>query len=110
MIHLVLNDLRSPAGVGLDAGLQFQVLVLDFDGFIAFARTRSAEKGDDTLLDPDHIRRHADTAFLVRHQRIKQVMCDLQIFFCCDFRLPCKEDGVVHQFFYHFLTYILLNY
>ena len=48
-------------------------------------------------------------AFLVRHQRIKQILCDLQIFFCCDIRLPCKEYRIVHQFFYHFLTYILLN-
>ena len=68
------------------------------------------KKRNNTLTHTDHIRRHADTAFSVRHQRVKQVLCDLQIFFCCDLRLPCKEDRIVHQFFYHFLTYILLNY
>ena len=51
----------------------------------------------DTLMaHTDHIRRHADTAFLVCHQRIKQVLCDLQIFFRCDLRLPCKEYRIVH--------------
>ena len=59
------------------------------------------KKGDDALTYADHICRHADTAFSVRHQRIKQVLGDLQIFFCCDLRLPCKEDGIVHQFFNH---------
>ena len=59
------------------------------------------EKGDDALAHADHIRRHADAAFLVRHQRIKQVLCDLQIFFCCDIRLPCKEDRIVHKFLNH---------
>jgi hypothetical protein len=32
----------------------------------------------------------------VRHQRIKQVLCDLQILFCSDLRLPCKEYRIVH--------------
>ena len=39
------------------------------------------EESDDPLTSADHIRRHADTAFSVRHQRIKQVLRDLQIFF-----------------------------
>ena len=42
------------------------------------------KKGDNALANAYHIRRHADTAFSVRHQRIKQVLCDLQVFFCCD--------------------------
>ena len=54
------------------------------------------EKRDNALAHTNHIRRHADTAFSMRHQRIKQVLRDLQIFFCCDLRLPCEEDGVVH--------------
>ena len=29
------------------------------------------EKRDDALANTDHIRRHADTAFSVRHQRVK---------------------------------------
>ena len=32
------------------------------------------EKGNDTLAHADHIRSHTDTAFSVRHQRIKQVL------------------------------------
>jgi len=44
------------------------------------------EKGDDALAYADHIRRHADTAFSVRYQRVKQVLRDLQIFFCRDLR------------------------
>ena len=62
------------------------------------------EKSDNTLAHTDHIRRHADTAFPVRHQCIKQVLCDLQIFFCCDLRLSCKEYRIVHQFFNHIFT------
>ena len=68
------------------------------------------QKQHSVVFDLLHIRRHADAAFPVCHQRIKQVLCDLQIFFCCDLRLSCKEYRIVHQFFYHFLTYILLNY
>ena len=105
MIHFMLNDLRRPAGVGLYAGLQFRGLILDLDGFIAFARTRTAEKGqtaflgvihtiffddlgiehhrvcwssstliekgNNALLNANHICRHADTSFFVRHQRIQ---------------------------------------
>ena len=130
MIHLMLNDLRRPAGEGFRACLHFQGLILHLDGLITLALTWTAEKrqtsflgvvravllddlgiehhrirrnssaliekGDDALAHTNHIRRHADTAFSVRHQRIKQVLCDLQIFFRCDLRLPCEEDGVVH--------------
>ena len=110
MIHLMLNDLRCPAGVGLDAGLQFQSLIFNLDGFISFTRARVAkerqaaflgivhtvffdnlgvehhricrssstlvEERYDTLANTDHIRRHTDTAFPVRHQRIKQILCN----------------------------------
>ena len=54
------------------------------------------KKGDDALTRAYHISCHANTAFLVRHQRIKQVLRDLQIFFRCGLRLPCEEDGIVH--------------
>ena len=49
MICFMLNNLRRPAGIGLDAGLQFQGLILDLDGFIAFARARTAEKRKASL-------------------------------------------------------------
>ena len=54
------------------------------------------EKGDNALAHANHIRRHTDTALSVRHQRIKQVLRDLQILFRCDLRLPREEDGIVH--------------
>ena len=44
MIDFVLNDLSRPACVGLDASLQLQVLILNLNGFIAFARAWAAEK------------------------------------------------------------------
>ena len=42
------------------------------------------KKGDNAFAHTDHIRCHANTTFSVCHQRIKQILCDLQIFFCCD--------------------------
>lgn len=54
------------------------------------------KKRDDAFFRANHIRRHTDTAFSVRHQRVNQVLCDLQIFFCGDLRLPCKEYRIVH--------------
>ena len=130
MIHLMLNDLRCPAGKVFRARLHLQGLILHLDGLISLAFTGAAEKrqtaflgvvravflddlgiehdrilgdsstfvekGDDALAYTDHICRHANTAFLVRHQRIKQVLRDLQIFFRCGLRLPCEEDGIVH--------------
>ena len=130
MIHLMLNDLRRPAGEVFRARLHVQGLILHLDGLVAHALTGAAEKrqtaflgvvravllddlgiehhgigwssaaliekGDDALAHADHIRRHAYTAFSVRHQCIKQVLCNLQIFFCCDLRLPCEEYWIVH--------------
>ena len=59
------------------------------------------EKGDDALALSNHICRHADTAFFVRHQRVKQVLCDLQIFFRCYLRLSCKKYRIMQKFFNH---------
>ena len=50
MIHLMLNDLRRPAGEVLDARLHFQGLILHLDGLIAFTLTRAAEKRQTTFL------------------------------------------------------------
>ena len=63
------------------------------------------EKSNDAFAHTNHIRRHAYTAFPVRHQRVKQVLCDLQIFFRCDLRLPCQKYRIVHKFFNHFLSF-----
>ena len=59
------------------------------------------KKCNNAFFHADHVRRHADTGFLVRHQRIKQVLRDLQIVFCCNFRFPRKKNRVVHEFFNH---------
>ena len=50
MIHLVLDDLRCPAGEGLDAGLQFQGLIFYLYGFIAFAWTRTTKERQTAFL------------------------------------------------------------
>ena len=136
MIHLMLDDLRRPAGEVFCARLHLQGLILHLDGFIALTLTGAAEKRqaaflgviravlldnlgiqhhgvcrsssaliekrDDALAHTNHIRRHADAAVLVRHQRIKQVLCDLQIFFRCDLRLPCRTlQGEKIDLYYH---------
>lgn len=49
MIHLILDNLRFPSGVGLDAGLQFQGLILYLDGSITFTKSRAAEKRQTTF-------------------------------------------------------------
>ena len=50
MVNLVLDDLRSPAGKGLDTGLEFLILPLDFDGLIAFTGTGVSQKRKTALL------------------------------------------------------------
>ena len=50
MINFVLDDLCRVVGVGLNASLQFQGLVLNLDGFITFTRCRAAEKRQTALL------------------------------------------------------------
>jgi hypothetical protein len=45
MVDLVLDDLSCPAGEGFDAGLEFLILPLDFDGFVAFTGTGVTQKG-----------------------------------------------------------------
>ena len=94
MVDLVLDDLRRPAGEGLEACLEFFVLPLDFDGLEALCLARAGEgqaallgvvgaglfdddgvehdhvlavavESDDALVDTDHVRRHADAAVLV---------------------------------------------
>ena len=76
-------------------------ILLDNFGIEHYGICRSSsalvEKGNDALANTNHIRCHANTAFLVRHQRIKQILGDLQIFFGCDLRLPCKEYRVEQQ-------------
>ncbi len=44
MIHLVLNDLRRPAGVGFHSCLHLGSLILHLDGFITLALAGISEK------------------------------------------------------------------
>ena len=135
MIHLVLDDLRCPAGVGFDARLHLGGLILHLDCLISLTLTGASEKrqatflgvvcavlfddlgiehhsvcrsssalvekSDNALTNTYHISCHTNTAFSVRDKSIEQVLCNLQIFFCCDLRRPCKEYRIMHKFFYH---------
>ena len=103
------TEKRQAALFGIVRAVLLDNLGIEHHG-IRGSSSALVEKGDDALAHANHIRRHTNTAFPVRHQRFKQVLRDLQILFCCDLRLPCEKNRVVHKFFYHFLTYILLNY
>ena len=50
MIHLMLNDLRRPAGEVLCSRLHFQGLILHLDSFIALTLTGVAEKRQTAFL------------------------------------------------------------
>ena len=76
------------------------------DEISGYIKNYAEKKNDDAFTHTNHICRHADTAFSVCHQRIKQVLRDLQIFFRCDLRLPCKKYRIVHQFFNHYFLHI----
>ena len=49
MIHLMLNDLRRPAGVGFQPCLHCDSLILHFDGFIPLALAGTSEKRQTAL-------------------------------------------------------------
>ena len=50
MIHLMLNDLRRPAGEVFRAHLHLQGLILHLDGLIALALTWASEKRQTAFL------------------------------------------------------------
>ena len=68
MINLMLNDLRRPAGVGFDAWLHFQGLILHLDSLIALTLTRVAEKRQAAFLGV--VRAILLDDFGVKHHRI----------------------------------------
>jgi len=100
VVKLVLNDLRCPAGEGPDPELKFFILppdlhtpvtaappgaakqrkapLLRFIGIRRFDDLRVEHhhvfslviKGDDPLVDPDHVGRHAHAAVFVGLQRL----------------------------------------
>ena len=51
------------------------------------------KKGNDVFTNTDCSRRHADTAFPVRHQRVQQVLCNLQSSFVAPSDFPARKWG-----------------
>ena len=103
LIPLALTETaekRQTAFLGVVCAVLLDDLGIEHHG-IRGSSSALIKKGDNALTHADHIRCHTDAAFLVRHQRVKQILGDLQIFFCCDLRLPCKEYRIVHEFSYH---------
>ena len=94
---------RQTAFLGVVRAIFFDDLGIEHH-HIRRSSSALVEESDYAFTNTNHIRRHADTAFLVRHQRIKQILRDLQIFFCCDLGLPRKKERIVHQFFNHIFT------
>ena len=86
---------RQTAFLGVVRAVLLDDLGIEHHG-VRRSSSTLVKKNDNALTYTNHIRRHADTAFPVRHQRVKQVLRDLQIIFGCDLRLPCKEDKIVH--------------
>lgn len=104
----MLDNLRRKACEGLESGLKLAVLILHFDGLVAFRRTLTRKgqtallglvglglldnlgiehhhilaviiKGNDALVDPNHVGSHAHTAVLVGNQRFQQILRRRQI-------------------------------
>ena len=100
MVDLMLNDLRRPAGERFNVRLELLVLPLHLDGLVALCFPRAGQgqaallrvigrgffddhgiehdhvltnvvESNNTLVDANHIRRHAHTAILVRGQRVQ---------------------------------------
>ena len=67
---------RQTAFLGVVRAVLFDDFRIEHHGICRSSSTL-VEKGDDALAHTNHIRRHADTAFPVRYQRIKQVLCNL---------------------------------
>ena len=123
MVDPVLDDLRRPAGEGLQPCLQHFVLPLHLDGAEALRLPRAVQgqaallrliglglpdddgiehdqigpvvvKGDDALIHADHICRHADAAVLVREQRVQQVLRRAKVVLRCRLGL-LRQKGLV---------------
>ena len=136
MVNFVLDDLCCPAGEGLKACLKLLILVLHLDGLPAFGLPDAGEgktallrlvrsgflddlrvehdhvlalvvKGDDPLVNADHVGRHAHTAGLVSVQGIQQVLGDRQVLQGGWFSLLGEERFIPHDLLYHIL---LLHY
>ena len=77
------SEKRQAAFLGVIRAVLLDDLGVEHHG-ICRSSSALVKKSDDALMHTNHIRCHADTAFSVRHQRIKQVLRDLQIFFRCE--------------------------
>ena len=127
VVDLVLNDLCRPAGEGLEPRLEFLILPLYFNSLETLRFSCAGEgqaallgligpglpdddgiehdhvvalvvKDDDTLIDADHIRRHAYTAILMGDQCIQQILRHNQIVCRGGFRL-LGEKSLVFAYF-----------
>ena len=106
VIDLMLNDLRGEAGVARRPPSEALILILYADRLISGAGSGASQEReaaflrlicagpaddlrvihhrifavvterDDALRDADHIRRHADAGFLMRHERVQQIPPD----------------------------------
>ena len=130
VVKLMLDDLRRPAGKGFIPHLKLLVLVLHLNGLPPPGRPHPGKgqaalpdliragafddlrvehhrialpvlKGDDPLVDPDHICRHAHAALLVGFQGLQKVLCRRQVLQRGGLRLLREECGVLHNFPYH---------
>lgn len=131
MVDFVLDNLGSPAGEGLDAGLKLLILPLDLDGLEPLTGARTAQqgqtallrivgtgsfddlgvkhnhicplviKGNDALAYADHIGRHTHAGSFIGCQRIQQIPGNLQIIHSCRLGLSRQQNWVVYHFFYH---------
>ena len=130
MVNFVLDDLCCPAGEGLKACLKLLILVLHLDGLPAFGLPDAGEgktallrlvrsgflddlrvehdhvlalvvKGDDPLVNADHVGRHAHTAVLVGSQGVQQILSDRQVLQSGRFSLLGEERFIPHDFSYH---------
>ena len=104
----MLDNLGSPAGEGLDAGLELFILPAHLDGIPSPDRTGAGQgktallgviggrtpedfrvqhhqigafvlHGNDALVDANHVGSHAHTALLVENQGFQKVRCHRKI-------------------------------
>ena len=131
VVHLMLDDLGGPAGVGLQPGLEVQILIADLDLLEAFGFPGAAQQGQTALLgfvfpgggndlriqhqgeilsvgkddDPfghtDHIGGHADTGGPVGGDGVQQILGNGQVVGSGIGAFSGEEQGIVDQFTDH---------
>ena len=126
----MLDDLSSPAGIGLEPCLERFILVTNLDGAIPFGFPCTGERqtpffgliragefddfgvehdrcgsviieDDDALGHADHVGRHTHAAGSVGLECIAKILRDGQILFRRRNRFPGKKERVFHYWFNH---------